>query len=149
LKLYFIDEEGRITYCRSCLPEHGFKSHWYPNLSPELKSYYLSEHIPFEEIPPHNPDCQRVFGDMGPDINSLQDGAEYILIKSENQQLKLSCMAEADVTRVYWYLDDWFLGSADADEDTFFTPLNPGKIKISCTDDKGRNRDIWVYVRFI
>jgi penicillin-binding protein 1C len=53
-----------------------------------------------------------------------------------------------DVSKVYWYINNQFFKTADAGSKQFFIP-DEGPVKISCTDDKGRNRDIWVRVRYI
>jgi len=148
LKQYFVDPDQNISYCRSCLPSKDFMLLWYNNYTSDLISFYSEYNIPYNEVPPHNPGCQRVFGDNGPVITSLTEDSEYILFKNENQQLKLACQAEADVNRVYWYINDEYYGSFPIEEGAFFTP-SAGKIKISCTDDKGRNTDMWVYVRYI
>ena len=148
LKQYLTDPEYQISYCRTCLPQSEYKIHWYRNYPPDMISYFNEHNIPYEKVPPHNPDCQRIFENEAPVIVSLTEGSEYILLKDENQQLKLACQAEADVNRVYWYVNDHFLGSAGVEEDVFYRPKS-GKQKISCTDDKGRNVDIWVSVRFI
>jgi len=148
LKQYLVDPGYQISYCRTCLPQSDYRIHWYQNDPPDLVAYYNEYHIPYEKVPPHNPECQRIFENEAPVIVSLTEGSEYILLKDENQQLKLACQAEADVNRVYWYVNDHFLGSAGVEEDLFFSP-SAGKQKISCTDDKGRNVDLWVRVKFI
>jgi penicillin-binding protein 1C len=52
------------------------------------------------------------------------------------------------VGQVYWYINDQFFKSARAGEKLFFVPVE-GPVKISCTDDKGRNRDIWIRVKYV
>jgi penicillin-binding protein 1C len=52
------------------------------------------------------------------------------------------------VAKVYWYINNAFYKSADAHARSFFMP-GEGPIKISCTDDKGRNRDIWIRVKWV
>ena len=38
--------------------------------------------------------------------------------------------------------------ASTAAEKQFFVP-DEGPVKISCTDDKGRNRDIWITVKYV
>ena len=66
----------------------------------------------------------------------------------EEQKLTLACDAGNDVSKVYWYLNDKFFGSANAGEKIFFNP-SESNIKISCTDDKGRSASIEIKVKFI
>jgi penicillin-binding protein 1C len=148
LQTVFTNEGGTVSYCRNCLPQTGYRTALYPNLPATLISFYEQEHIPFLKIPPHNPACTRVYRQEGPLITSLTDGKEYILYEGPKQQLMLSCAAGADVTKVFWYINDKFFKEAGPSEKVFFTP-EPGTIKISCSDDKARNSDIRITVKMI
>ena len=144
----FVNEAGSISYCRSCLPETGYRTELYPNLSPGLIAFYEEEQIPYKKIPAHNPLCSRVYHNDSPVITSLTEGKEYILYASAKQQLQLAFTATSDVNKVYWYINDKFFKEAIRGQKLFFTP-DPGLIKISCSDDKGRNTDIQVKVSFL
>ena len=144
----FVDESGTISYCRSCMPQIGYKTEFYPDLSPGLIAFYEEEQIPYRKIPPHNPVCNRVYHNDSPVITSLTDGKEYILYANAKQQLQLAFTATSDVSKVYWYINDMFFKEASRGQKLFFTP-EAGMIKISCSDDKGRNTDIQVKVSFM
>lgn len=144
----FVNESGSISYCRSCLPQAGYRTDYYPNLSPGLIAFYEEEQIPYRKIPPHNPLCNRVYHNDSPVITSLTEGREYILYASAKQQLQLAFTATSDVNKVYWYINDKFYKEASRGQKLFFTP-DAGLIKISCSDDKGRNTDIQVKVTFM
>ena len=58
------------------------------------------------------------------------------------------CKTANDVSKVYWYINDKFYKSSLVGEKQFFVPAE-GSVKISCTDDKGRNRNIMIRVRFV
>jgi penicillin-binding protein 1C len=60
----------------------------------------------------------------------------------------LVCNTGNDVSKVYWYINNKFYKSADAKSKIFFVP-EEGPVKVSCTDDKGRNRDIWIKVKYV
>jgi penicillin-binding protein 1C len=49
---------------------------------------------------------------------------------------------------VHWYINNKPYKSVPAREKVFFMPTE-GRLKISCTDDKGRNRDAWIEVRMV
>jgi len=148
LKEVYINEKGTLSYCRTCLPAKGYKTKFYPNYPPELIAFFEEEHRPYEKIPPHNSACKRIFNTMAPTITSLGNGMEYILISGEKQQLMLKCNADNTVKKVWWYVDNKLLKQAIANEKVFFTPVS-GNHKISCTDDNGRNTDIWIKVKII
>jgi penicillin-binding protein 1C len=81
-------------------------------------------------------------------IESPDNGASYYISKGKPEPLLLQCQAGGDVSKVYWYINNRFYKAAQAREKIFFVP-NAGQNKISCTDDKGRNRDIKITVSFV
>ncbi|GAB3962437.1 penicillin-binding protein 1C [Spirosoma harenae] len=148
-KAIFTNTSGRISYCAHCLPDSGFVRKLYPNLSPEIIAFYQSRHIPFGAVPPHNPACERVFGNegqKGPQIISLTNGNEYFINPKQPAELELSCQATNDVQTVFWYLNDKLHSRAKPTEAVFFN-ARPGALKISCADDKGRSSDIRILIK--
>lgn len=141
-----VSADGRHSYCTACIPSSGYKREWFPNLSPELISFYESEHIPWEKRPPHNPFCSRIFTSGNPEIISLLNGKTYLVEKGEGRELMLSCNSAGNAEKIYWYINDRFFKQAERGEQVFFSP-DPGKVKISCSDDKGRNSDITIHVQ--
>jgi penicillin-binding protein 1C len=142
LKWVFVNPAARLSYCTECLPDSGYLRKLYPNLAPELIAYNELNRIPYQHIPPHNPACTRVLEVGAPIIVSPNDGSEYFL---EGQQLQLACQATNDVREVYWYVNDQLLQKTNPQTPVFFTPPL-GKVKISCSDDKGRNTNIIINV---
>ncbi|KAA5545007.1 penicillin-binding protein 1C [Adhaeribacter rhizoryzae] len=149
LKLIPVSEDEQFAYCTSCLPNHNYQQKYYPNLAPELLTFYQNEHIPYQKIPVHNPACSRIFQDFAPIITSPTAEMEYLLERTENQQLMLHCNAHNEVKQVYWYINDKFLQATAANAKIFFQPTQAGKYKISCTDDQGRNSNSFFWVKFI
>ncbi|WP_157488248.1 penicillin-binding protein 1C [Dyadobacter crusticola] len=146
LRWVFTDSAGKISYCTYCLPENGFEKQAYPNLAPELITFNEMQKIPYQKIPPHNPKCERVFHDGAPLIVSPNEGSEYYIRKDEPQQLQLACQAANDVEEVFWYINNKMTRKAKPHEAVFISPP-PGRVKISCSDDKGRNSDVWITVK--
>lgn len=142
LKWVLTDQTANISYCTQCLPDSGHVRKLYPNLAPELITYNELNHIPYQRIPPHNPNCTRVFDVGAPVIISPNDGSEYFL---EGQQLQLACQAANDVREVYWYVNDKLVQKTNPQAALFIKPP-VGKVKISCSDDKGRNADVFINV---
>jgi penicillin-binding protein 1C len=147
LRNVYVRADEQISYCSHCLPDSGAIRKRYPNHSPELVSWYETKHILYEKIPPHNPQCERVFQENAPQIVYPVDGSEYILDKKDTQKMMLNCQTSNDVKVVYWYINDKLLQKSEPNTKVFFTP-EAGKLKISCSDDKGRNSDIFVEVRW-
>ena len=147
-KQVYVSAAENFSYCTSCLPRNGYKIKSYTNIEPDLISYYESEHIAYEKIPPHNKNCTRVFNTKPPVITSPTDNKEYVIEKGQDQQLMLSCNADNEVKIVYWYINDRFYKSCSITEKIFFTP-ETGPLKISCSDDKGRNTNIVIKVSYL
>ncbi|GAB3268173.1 penicillin-binding protein 1C [Larkinella harenae] len=149
-KAVWTNAPGTVSYCAHCLPEDNESEQAvrrrYPNLAPELIAFYESRRIPYAKIPPHNPACTRIFAQQGPQIVSPTEGSEYFINSKQPQQLQLSCQADNEVKQVYWYLNDKLYQKASPSEGVFFIP-QPGALKISCADDKGRNTDIQIVIR--
>lgn len=142
-----ISPNEKISYCRSCAPETGYKKKWYRVVEPEMQAWYGENRIAYEKIPSHNPDCELIFKGAAPVINSPVNGTEYLISKKKPEPLQLFCKTANDVSKVYWYINNKYYKSSSPGEKQFFIP-SEGIIKISCTDDKGRNRDIRITVKF-
>ena len=143
-----LSADEKISYCKTCMPAGGYKKKWFRTVSPEMQRYYEERHLVYEKMPPHNPTCERVFKEGGPVITSPHNGSEYFISKKNPEPLQLTCNVGNDVHKVYWYINNKFYKSDDAHNRQFFIP-DEGPIKISCTDDKGRNRDIRIRVKYI
>ena len=143
---------GTISYCAQCRPTGADSlsrpvARTYPNLAPEVLAWYAASHRPYAAIPPHNPACGRVFGGGTiPLITSLNADSEYFINPKSPADLALTCQAANDVQVVYWYLNDRLLRSAKPTETIFFQPI-PGRLTVTCADDKGRVGRVRVVVR--
>ena len=130
------------------MPNSGYIEKWYPNYAPELLSYFEQTQLPYIKIPPHNPNCKKIFETQSPKITKPVNGLTYFINQNEKQELMLVAQAANDVQKISWYIDNKFIKTVNKNESVFITPAM-GKIKISCTDDKGRNTDSWVLVKKI
>lgn len=143
-----ISHDEKISYCRNCAPQAGYKKKWYKLVEPDMQAWFTENRIAYERIPPHNPDCELIFKGSAPFITSPANGTEYFINKKVPEPLQLVCKTANDVSKVYWYINNKFYKSCNAGEKQFFVP-EEGPVKISCTDDKGRNRDIKITVKYV
>ena len=120
----------------------------YKVISPELQEFYDGHDISYLKIPPHNPQCEQVFKNEKPQILSPKSEFEYMISKKDPEPLQLQCRAGNDVSRIYWYIDNQFYKTSDVNSPVYFLP-GEGPVKISCTDDKGRNKDVWIRVKYV
>lgn len=144
-KMVAVNTDSSISYCTSCQPANGYMRKLYDNIEPELVAYYETNKISYPKIPPHNPQCLRVFKENAPQITSPADGTEFLIETADPQKVMLSAATPTDVKFVYWYINDKFFMKTPAQQPVFFQPT-VGKTKISCADDKGRNSDVYIKV---
>ena len=143
-----VSADEKISYCKNCLPLNGYKKKLYKIVLPEMQSYFDENRIAYEKIPMHNPKCDKIFVEDAPVIRSPKNGTEYFISKQQPEELQLSCDVTNDVKKIYWYVNNKFYKQTDAHTKTFFKP-EEGTTKISCTDDKGRNSDVWIKVKLV
>ncbi|HEY2722138.1 MAG TPA: penicillin-binding protein 1C [Chitinophagaceae bacterium] len=143
-----VSPDEKISYCRNCVPENGYKKKWYKVVDPQMQAWMEENKIAYEKIPPHNPNCEKIFKEGLPDITSPVNNTEYLISKKDKEPIQLICKTPGDVAKVYWYINNKFYKASDVGEKQFFVP-DEGPVKISCTDDKGRNRDIWIKVTYV
>ena len=142
-----ISPDEKISYCTTCAPETGYKEKLYENYSPEIIAWMQMKNIPYTTIPEHNAKCERIFSEGGPTITSPVNQLEYYIDKLDKQKIMLQANVAHDVKTVYWYLNNKLISKSAAGEAVFIDPME-GKLKISCSDDKGRNSNIEVSVVF-
>lgn len=148
LQEIMLSPDEKISYCKSCAPATGYKKKWFKIVEPDMQAWYEENRIVYDKIPSHNPDCELIFKGSAPAITFPLNGTEYIINKKSPEPLQLICKTSNDVTKVYWYINNKFFKSCNAGEKQFFVP-DEGPVKISCTDDKGRNRDIRIMVKYV
>jgi penicillin-binding protein 1C len=143
-----VSANEKISYCPACAPANGYKKKLYKIIPADLQSWMDDNRISYAAIPLHNPNCEKIFKDGAPFITSPTNGTEYLISKKHRQPLQLVCRSTTDVSKVFWYINNKFYKSTDSKTKQFFVP-DEGPVKISCTDDKGRNRDIWIKVKYV
>lgn len=136
-----------ISYCKNCMPADGYKKVLFASVDADMQRWMDDHKILYKKPPPHNPGCEKIFREGAPMIISPSANAEYLIDRKNPEPLQLGCTAGTDVDKVFWYINDRYYKSSQARDKIFFTP-EEGPVKISCTDDKGRNRDIWIRVKF-
>jgi len=143
-----VSADEKISYCPSCVPANGYKKKLYTFIPPDMQAWMDDNKLAYTRIPPHNRACEKVFRDGAPLVTSPSNGAEYLISRKHPEPLQLVCKTGNDVSKVYWYINNRFYKSAEANTKQFFMP-EEGPVKVSCADDKGRNRDIWIRVKYV
>jgi penicillin-binding protein 1C len=146
LKKVWVNADSTVSYCSVCLPADGYLEKWYPNYAPELLSYFELRNLPYVRIPEHHASCRKVADSKYPVITKPVNGLTYYIQSGQQQELMLTAQAANDVQHISWYINDVFVRTTDKNTPVFITPT-AGKLKISCTDDKGRNTDSRIEIK--
>lgn len=148
MRTIWTNDTRTVSYCGHCLPSEGVLEELYPNLPPDLISYYDQEHISYKRIPPHEESCDYLFSSGSIEITQPEADVEYFIDSSANEKLALKADFPADVQEVYWYVNDVFHTSGSPGKTRFFIPT-AGINTVTCRDDKGRSKEIQFQVTFL
>ncbi|MBC7425359.1 MAG: penicillin-binding protein 1C [Bacteroidia bacterium] len=146
LKEVTVSTDSTISYCKTCEPYTGTITKLYPNYDPELLSFFEKEHMIYRKIPPHNPQCTRIYNTNAPRIISLNDKSEYLIEENAGTELMLNAQVENTVEEVLWYVNNKLVGRTAPNRPVFFKPPY-GQVRITCIDDRGRSSSIGIIVR--
>lgn len=143
-----VSSDSAYSFCQACAPSNGYRKKLYRMVPAEMQDYFASGGMEYPMIPPHYPECEKIFKGAGPRIVFPLNGNEYFINKNDPEPLQLKAVGGNDVSRFYWYINDQFYKTTSKGEKQFFVPKE-GPVKISCTDDKGRNRNILIRVKYV
>ncbi len=75
-----------------------------------------------------------------PKIISPLRNVEYSLRvnREQHSRVPLTAVADADSPRVYWFVDESFVGSSGSRE-TFYWEARPGTFMVRVVDERGRS----------
>ena len=145
-KPIYVNHERTVQYCTECLPSDGYEKIVYPIYDARLSTWFLENDIAFEGPPEHNQNCKARFTEDGPKIISPSKDYEYFVEDKSDQEMLLAAVSDGTVKTHYWFLNDNFYKKCKPGDRIFFKP-HPGKLKITCLDDKGRDESITVIVK--
>jgi penicillin-binding protein 1C len=146
-KPVYVNLNESIHYCTGCLPVSGYKKVVYQVYMPEL-TVWLSQNQHDIQMPPeHNPDCNSKFAQEGPKILSPAEDYEYLLEENSGQEILLLAASDSRVQTHYWYINDRFYMKCKPGERVFLSPKEKD-LKITCLDDKGRDKSIKINVKY-
>jgi penicillin-binding protein 1C len=142
LKNISVSNDKSIAFCHFCRPTTNSIEVYYPNYSPEHIEWMMAENIPFENKPPHNPNCSYAWVEEKLTILTPAQGQDYLLEKENTEGIPFRCLTPADAQMVHWYLNGKFIGTSPARDPLFFSPPE-GQSQVQCVDDKGRSGKSW------
>lgn len=130
--------DGKNTVCSRCWKDHPHETKVFLVYPPQVKKYQNRRGYATENIPPHLPQCPTKAK------NSLsivypENGSLILLPRDLNgklQKLSPQISVNSEETKIFWYLDDKYLGVSNGRENL---PLSPdsGEHTLSIIDESG------------
>jgi penicillin-binding protein 1C len=146
-KPVYVNLDQSIQYCTGCLPSLGYKKVVYPVYNPELTVWLAQNKYEFQKPPKHNPYCNSKFAEGGPKILSPTEDYEYLVEENTGQEILLLAASDSRVQTHYWYVNDEFYKKCKPGERVFLNPVVKD-LKITCLDDKGRDKSVKINVKY-
>ena len=146
-KPVYVNLDETIQYCTGCLPSSGYKKVVYPLYPPELTIWLSQNKSNYHTPPPHNTECNVKFYEGGPKILSPSEDYEYLVEENTDQEILLLAASDSRVKTHYWYVNDKFYKKCKAGERIFLSP-DQKDLKITCLDDKGRDRSVKINIKY-
>jgi penicillin-binding protein 1C len=146
-KPVYVNLDETVQYCTGCLPSSDYKKTIYAVYEPELSVWLSQNKSVYHKPPQHNPNCNAKFAEDGPKILSPSEDYEYFLEKNSGQEILLLAASDSRVKTHYWYVNEKFIKKTKPGERVFFIPEEK-ELKITCLDDKGRDGNVKVSIKF-
>jgi penicillin-binding protein 1C len=118
--------DGKNTVCSKCWQSHEHETRVYLLYPPQVKKYLDLNGYPIIAIPPHLPNCPTRTHDQL-QIDYPQPGALIFLprdIDLRQQKMTPQISGYPTETRLFWYLDDEYLGTSIGKENIPLLPTD-------------------------
>lgn len=149
-RVVHLDAEGQFLVNSSCYPvEKMVEKVWFV-LPPAMEWYYIKNHIDYRPLPPKHPDFDSG-SDAGNPIEIIypQQGVTVVTTRGLDgvEQGVVVRAAHTDPTaRIYWHLDDRYVGSTTGDHDLMLHP-EPGAHLLVAMDSGGASKSVYFVVK--
>ena len=135
-----VTSDENNTVCSLCWQGKEHHTQAYLLYPPQVKKYLLENGISCPEIPPHSPECPTsVKNNLS--IIYPNEGAHIFLPRDLNtRQQKLSPQISINNVdlKIYWYLDDEYMGMTDGRENITLLPRT-GQHTLTIIDETGNS----------
>lgn len=137
-RLIHIDQRTGLRACREGKETRAkVYEFWSSDLLAVFKKAGIARRLP----PPYPPECNKAsyhVEGIKPRITSPLDNVSYIHRRNrEEQSIAFSAITDADVRKLYWFVNESYLGSSEAGV-PFYWSSRPGRYQVRVIDDHGR-----------
>ena len=146
-RVVHLDPEERYQVNVSCQPPDAIVHKPWFVLPPVMEWYYKQQHIHYRSLPPFRDDCQQ---------NAPQRGLDFVYPKHKSilyttktfggEQQPFVAKAANRYGKVFWYLDDTYLGETENFHD-MNVYATKGTHYLRILNEKGEEKTIEILVR--
>jgi len=127
-----IDNQGY----RSCVAGSEIRTEVYEFWPSDFLRLFRAAGIPRKVPPPYAPDCRNTVRATQPSISSPDPRITYTFTDGELNEIALTCVADAGIRKVYWFVDDSLVGSGSPERPLFWNS-KPGRFLVRVVDEMG------------
>lgn len=143
----YVSLDEKIQYCTECLESNEYKKLVYSIYQPELTVWFAENNFEFNSPPSHNHLCSAKYSEEGPMILSPSDDYEYFVEANSGQEIVLLAASDVRINTHYWFVNNEYFAKTKPGERIFLKP-EIKNLKITCLDDKGRDKSINISVKY-
>lgn len=142
-----VDENSQFRLNSSCANLSQAKEVSWFVLPPLMEFYYKKRNPTYMNLPPYRADCRPQEEDFMEFIYP-RNGSRISLTKNfegELNELALKLAHSRNGSKVFWYLDEKYLGDTSGFHEMGILP-KPGKHKITAVDEEGNEKSITITI---
>lgn len=142
-----VSMDSSVYYCNSCIGNNAYFEKSYPNFQPQLINYFEQEKVVYKKWPPHHSQCQRVENSGELQVLSPINESEYLLEQNSESKLMLNASVDYQASTIFWYINDKLVIQSQPNQ-AVFVKMPIGKLKITCSDNLGRKKNVFITVKY-
>jgi penicillin-binding protein 1C len=146
-----VRKKDGVEVCAACMtgPRSAYAEKIVQVWMPDVASFLRQKGFSTVLMPRHNPTCQAARNDRGLKIRSPMAGGYYAVtdvLEGTAQKIPLMLQSQSGTEKVYWFIDDVFLGQGSPDQTHYLKPV-PGRHRLSVVDGRGQFDSVEFFVR--
>ena len=138
-RMIFVDKTQQYRISENCIEDKDIQHSSYLDLDPIAAQYYKIQHPNYNPIPPLSPNCNATLDDLTMDIIFPSAGDKIYIptdLNNKQQELIIKAFHKHQNAKIFWYLDDTYLGETLDWHSIAIVPSRGSHI-ITLVDQKG------------
>ncbi len=146
-----VRKKDGVEVCTHCMtgPRNAYTEKVAEVWMPDVATFLRQKGFSTITLPPHNPACKASRNELGLKIRSPMAGGYYAVtdaLQGAAQKIPLMLQSQSGTERVYWFVDEVFIGQGSPDQTHYLQPT-PGRHRLSVVDSRGQFDSLEFFVR--